>query len=128
MGASFKKIQAQWYALLKAEGFVDIEKDEYTVRQYSSNVYRQASLLERTSKLAYYNAIEKLIEHFGFTCQKQRYVMQRTSEGAFISEIVRELKAMKSPLDKHTITRIIRRFEHETGLREWTAKQRHQKK
>ena len=126
--SAFKKLQNEWYAKLRESGFADIEKDERNVRQYSSNAYRQASLLERTTKLAYYTAMEHQAERYSFTSAEQRYVILRASEGAFISEIVKELKARSMSLHKHTVIRIIRRFEHETGIREWTAKQRHQKK
>lgn len=125
--AEFKKLQAEWYRRLRLLGFNDVEKDEQNVRQYSSNAYRQASHTERVARLAYYRAMEHALYGFKFTSYKQKYVLLRTADGAKGIEIIRELSLQGIAINKHTVTHIIRRFEHEMGIREWSMKQRLQK-
>jgi hypothetical protein len=123
----FKTLTLVWNKKLEASGFNDVEfdiKGDRTLKQRSTNAYRQASEFERDSKLEYFCVMGYLAHNTKFENEVDKYIMIRHSEGAKQLEIVEELQNMGSPRHRETVSFIIRRWETNWGLKNWSLKQR----
>lgn len=122
----FKELQEYWYAVLKATGFQDAEKNtgrELVLTQKASNVYRQASKVVRESKAAYYNLLTYHFYKTSFDNEVDRYIMLRTSEGAKRRQVSKELHKLKCKCHVQTIMYVVRYWEDRWGIRSWNKKQ-----
>lgn len=127
----FKSLYQEWNVKLKASGFEDAEidlKDDRALKQRSTNAYKQASQIERDAHLEYYIFLGHLAHDTIFPNEVEKYVMLRYSEGAEIKEIVKETQKMGGPKYRDTITYIVRRWETNWGIKNWSLKQRHLKR
>ena len=122
----FKALYREWNKNLELSGFIDAEiqvAEERTLKQRATNSYRQASPLERETRLNYYCHLGYLAHHTFFGNEIDKYVMIKHSEGATIKQIVEGLAAQGVSRGRLTIRYIIRRWEAHWGIRRWSLKQ-----
>lgn len=62
-----------------------------------------------------------------FEDDDHEFIMRKRSEGFPILKIVRLLAEQGVEIHRHTVSFIIRRYEHKWKIRKWTKKQRHLK-
>lgn len=127
----FKTLYKEWNKKLELSGFTDAEidlKDDRTLKQRATNCYRQASELERESRLEYYSFLGYLAHNTKFPNELEKYIMARHSEGATIKEIVNEVNSMGGPKHRCTVRYIIRRWQVKWGIKSWSLRQLHLKK
>lgn len=123
----FKILSHEWNIRLKSSGFEDAEielKQERALKQRATNCYRQASQLERDSRLEYYSFLGHLAHNTLFPNDLERYIMVRHSEGATIKEIEEEIQIR----ERKTIRYIIRRWQTKWGIRTWSLQEMNLKK
>lgn len=123
---SFKVLAKEWNKKLAQSEFIDAEvelKDDRALKQRAANSYRQASQLERESRLEYYSLLGHLVSKESFTDKLEELVMTRHSEGFTNKEIVDEVKRIRPKIHRNTVWYIIRRWEMRWGIKFWTLKQ-----
>lgn len=127
----FKALSKVWDYKLEQTGFKDVEieiKGDRALKQKATNCYRQASQLERESRLEYYCFLGYLVHNTQFENEIDKLVMFKHSEGATIKEIVEVIKATGNRRDRRTIRFIIRRWQAKWGIKSWTLQQMNLKK
>jgi hypothetical protein len=127
----FKKLSKIWNKKLAEVGFEDAEielKEDRALKQRASNSYRQASQLERESRLEYYSLLGSLTNNTKFQDFIDKTVMMGHSEGKTIKEIVNDLEHWGISRDRKTVRYIIRRWQMRWGIKHWNLKQMNLKK
>jgi hypothetical protein len=122
---SFHQHHRLWERKLKENGFEDCEierKGERFLKQYSHNCYRQASPLERETRLNYYCLIGRLAN--SITNERDKLILTLHSEG-LTNQAILKLTGIKH---RNTITHIIRRYQHKWQIRTWKPNQMNLKK
>lgn len=128
---NFRQLAKTWNQKLEEVGFIDSEidlKGDRSLRQRATNAYRQASELERESRLGYYRLLGYLANNEQFQNALEELVMQRHADGASIKEIVNEVKQSGLSRDRKTIRHIIRRWQMKWGVKTWSLRQMNLKK
>jgi uncharacterized protein (UPF0332 family) len=123
----FKTLTEIWNKKLEDSGFNDAEielKGDRALKQRATNSYRQASELERESRLEYYSFLGYLAHNTKFLCEIEKFIMIRHSEGAEDKEIVEELKNMCVSKHRQTVSYIIKRWQVKWGVKNWSLRQR----
>lgn len=121
-GTKFLQLHKEWRQRLHADGFVDIERDDNTLKQWAKNYSRGSRKIIIESKQEYYQRITHHCHESPPKNQIHLEIMTMRGDAIKILQI-----AAKLSLNRHTITFIIRRYEHLWGIRYWSAKQRNLK-
>ncbi len=127
----FKTLIVVWNKKLEISGFKDAEievKGDRALKQRATNAYRQASELERESRLEYYSFLGYLAHNTKFEDLTEQLIMIRHSEGYEDKEIVEELKSMGCSKHRQTVSYIIKRWQMKWGVKNWSLKQRNLRK
>lgn len=129
----FKKLQKEWYELLAATGFKDIEKQEGSecvLIQTSSYCFRNVDNFCKEVKETYFRSIAQAAhdEETKFRNEIDRFILMRHAEGAKIKTIMTELIARGMGRNRDSIRYIIRRYEMAWGLRSYSSRELHRKK
>lgn len=127
----FKVSLQEWNKKLEDIGFEDAEvelKGDRALKQRATNCYKQASELERESRLEYFTFIGHLANNTKFPDEVEEFVMLKHSEGFSIAEIVAELSDINRPRHRHTVGFIIKRWQTKWGVRSWSLRQMNLKK
>jgi hypothetical protein len=127
----FKTLTVVWNKKLEASGFHDAEielKGDRALKQRATNSYRQASELERESRLEYYCFLGYLAHNTIFVDEIEKFIMIRHSEGAEDKEIVEELKNMGVSRHRQTVSYVIKRWQVKWGVKNWSLRQRNLRK
>jgi hypothetical protein len=127
----FKTLTVVWNKKLEASGFHDAEielKGDRALKQRATNSYRQASELERESRLEYYCFLGYLAHNTMFVDEIEKFIMIRHSEGAEDKEIVEELKNMGVSRHRQTVSYVIKRWQVKWGVKNWSLRQRNLRK
>jgi hypothetical protein len=123
---SFKNLLKTWNKKLEQTGFVDAEvelKEDRSLKQRATNSYRQATELERDSRLEYFRIIGNLANNTKFPNDVEKLIMLRHSEGETINSILKEVKSNNGPRNRKTVRFTIRRWQMKWGIKYWTLKQ-----
>jgi len=83
-----KKLIAKWYKKLKAGGFEDIEKDEYTLKEYHSVKFKAKRVVGWEEKQRYYEVARQLLHTFPFTSKESRHIWKLHADGKSVEHIV----------------------------------------
>ena len=127
---SFKALQAEWYARLKACGFQDAEElvgEEMQLKQTAEHVYRGLEELQITNKEAYYAFVSQKVQETVFQSDVDRLILVRHAEGRKIRHICEELVDMGKGRCRETIRFKIRIYQMKWGIRKWTPRQMNQR-
>lgn len=127
----FKTLIVTWNKKLEESGFDDAEvelKGDRALKQRATNSYRQASQLERESRLEYYSFLGYLAHNTMFVDETEKFIMIRHSEGAEDKEIVEELQNMGCSKHRQTVSYIIKRWQVKWGIKNWSLRQRNLRK
>jgi hypothetical protein len=122
----FKVISQAWELKLEKSGFVDAEievKGDRVLKQRATNCYRQASQLDRESRLEYFTFLGYLAHNTQFKSELEKIVMIRHSEGKTSKEILKELNKNGIIRCRQNIEYIIRRWQNKWGVKSWSLKQ-----
>lgn len=122
----FKSLSIVWNKQLEQTGFKDAEielKGDRALKQRSTNAYRQATQLERDTRLDYYMLLGQWVNQTQFPNDLERYVMSRCAEGATIQEIISGIQRDGLFIHRQTVRHIIRRWQMKWGIKYWTPKQ-----
>lgn len=123
---NFRQLAKEWNLKLEEQGFIDAEidlKGDRALKQRATNSYRQATQLERESRLEYYVLMGNLAINEIFPNELESVVMIRHSEGATIKEIVKEISFRGIFKNRKTIRHIIRRWQSRWGIKTWNLRQ-----
>ena len=122
----FKELAREWDCRLRDSGFIDAEvlkSGKRVLKETADFVFRWArDELVKDSKLEYFRNITHSVCKTDFIDPLDLTVMTMRGDGFSINEI-----AECNSINRHTVTFIIRRYEHKWGLRFWTLKQRNLK-
>ena len=124
----FQALSKTWELNLKRCGFQDAEvslKGDRALKQRATNSYRQASELERDTRLEYYRILGQLTNETKFKNELEKKIMVMHADGHTIKEIVEGLHISR---DRKTIRYIIRRWQMKWGIRNWSLSQMNLKK
>lgn len=127
-GDDFRKLQQHWYQKLAERGFKDIERlrgEEYVLIQTAAYCYREVDAFERQMKEAYYRMMGQIVndESTYFRNDVHKYILLRHAEGAKVKAITEELEKMGTPRHRHSVRFIIRTYEMEWGVKQYTPRQ-----
>ena len=110
----FKKLQDQWYAKLKKEGFKDIEQDEDHLKSYAStdliNNYTPETFAIKEN---YYIAAGHFLHSYEFKCKADRLIWEYHSEGKALVEIVKLLKKHRIKSYKNKVHETVKTLRNE---------------
>lgn len=126
----FRELEKRWDKILTETGFMDAERTKNGQRilaQNSSNAYRQACHQTREDRAEYFRALCYHFHRTNFDRLLDQRVMMFFSDGLSIKQIVKTLTELGQPIHRQTIRFIIRRFEHDCGIRFWSMKDRNLK-
>lgn len=88
-----KDLLDKWYKKLEDEGFEDIERDEYSLKEYHSSYFRnkhkQGSFEQ---KQRYYELAAQLLHSFPFTSTASKAIWRLHCTGMSVLAIAKELK------------------------------------
>jgi hypothetical protein len=133
---AFKKIEDEWNAKLKDEGFVDIEystRNGLEIKQPTVRSCRPGGKDFKPggrahgdgfrqyveTKHNYFMALEHCMEYAPPRNRTERFIMYYLAMGSKISEICNELKELGGPCHRQTVRFIIRKHEHLWGIKTW---------
>jgi site-specific recombinase XerC len=119
---AFKVLSVQWNRKLDDSGFKDAETDlkgERGLKQRATNSYRQATQLERETRLEYYCFLGHLAQNTVFKNALERLIMVMHSEGATCREIADEIGR-----HRHYVEFIIKRWQTTWGIKTWSLQAR----
>lgn len=126
----FKDLECEWNKRLIASGFKDIEHTKHgerVLKQYAFNAYLQADDKTRLAREQYYHLIAMNVAVHSFNKLLDEIVMTKFAEGLFIKQIVLDLNKLGFSIHRQTVRFIVRRYEHEWGIKYWTLKERNLK-
>lgn len=122
---TFKGLQKEWEKRLLESGFIDHENGDQ-LKQNAANSYRRANALLREAKLEYFQIIIHQIYRHGYIPPDMDpldlTVMVMRGNGLSIN-----LVAERNKIHRQTVRFIIRRYEHQWGIRSWTLAERNLK-
>ena len=123
----FRQLEEEWAKKLEQSGFEDIELFKNGQRYLKNNSRALFRKNQRTRLIReqYFQNLSDCLHTHVFSKELDRIVMTKFAEGITISQIVIDLKAINIEIHRQTIRYIIRRYEHEWGIRYWTAKERY---
>lgn len=127
----FKALAKHWNKVLTDVGFEDAEielKEDRALKQRASNSYRQASQVERESRLQYYILLGRLVNTTIFSSEIEKKVMASYADGISIKEITEDLTSQQVAIHRRTVGYIIRRWQAKWGIKNWNLKQLNLKK
>jgi len=116
----FSKLQAKWYKKLEKDGFQDIEKNEYQLKQ-SSSIFMDmrkgnrnessATVVSREAKRDYYMMATDFLNSHPFTSKLQRIIWEYHANGLSTREISATLnKVRKNKILRMTVWRILKQL------------------
>jgi len=105
----FLRLQAEWYAKLKAEGFDDIEAGG----RLPDVDYRNATLRDREAITAYFTVAGAYVHVGHFEQEEHRDVWIFHAEGYSVREIAKRLG-----LDRNAVHAVIKEHRRKAKLRE----------
>lgn len=123
----FRQLEKEWERRLLTSGFRDAElmiSHERVLKQHSANAYKQKSPEEIQDKENYFRALSQNVYLNQFAKFEDKLIMSMTADGYLIKQIVEQMLRHDYKIHRQTIRFIIRRYEHDWGLRFWTPKQR----
>ena len=128
---TFKVTLQIWNKKLEKSGFIDAEvelKGDRALKQRATNSYRQASELERDTRLEYYCFLGYLANNTIFPNELEKFIMLKHADGHTIREIVDMARLNGISVFRKTVMHIIRRWQMKWGIRSWSLRQMNLKK
>jgi hypothetical protein len=93
---TFKELQATWYAKLKKTGFKDIEKDEYNLKNSTSELSRYYDTPDLwKAKETYYQMTDTFLNEYKFDTRIHKLIWEYHSNGISIRDIAKILTKAK---------------------------------
>lgn len=126
----FRELQKRWEEILEELGFIDAEKTkngERVLKSRAATSFNRVSEAKRNAKIEYYSIIARHYFATVFPRQLDKYIMSMLADGLNNKQIVQKLERDGYKVHRKTVMFIIRRWEHEWGIRFWTLKQRNLK-
>lgn len=124
----FREVEKHWNHILLETGFIDQEQlsrgERILKNDPGSHAYRLSAQSEIDSRLRYFETLSRLSRETIFPSLLEKIIMQMTADGKKIVDIQEHLLKNGRSLHRQTIRFIIRRYEHDWGLRFWTKKER----
>lgn len=127
---SFKAIRDEWYQNLEQNGFKDIEKvcgEELVLRQFSQHVFKNVNDLAKVQKESYFASLSHAVHHAEFDSEVDKLVLTLYADGQKIKTICAELERIGESRCRGAVRFMIRRYEHQWGMRKYTPKQLNRK-
>lgn len=91
----YQKLKEVWYKKLERSGFVDAERDEYTLKQYSSR-FNQAEVVRNWhSKTEYYSMAGQFLNTHKFASRLEKVIWEYHANGVSVRDIAKLLKHVK---------------------------------
>lgn len=123
----FNEEKEIWDQKLKDEGFNDIEttsNGERVLKQSAYKVMHNTNSFNAFMKASYYQILSAHVSRFNFELKLDHLIMTLRADGISIAEICRRVKKTGMSVHRDTARCIIRRYEHNWGIRTWAVKQR----
>jgi hypothetical protein len=128
MTQTLRELQKQWYKILEDSGFKDIEKlvrGELVLKQVAEHSGWYKDDFTREMHREYFQTItfHAYDEATVYRNETDKIIMQMHADGAKITEIMRALNAITKSPCRRSIRVIIRRYEMDWNIRQYTPKQ-----
>lgn len=100
----YEKLRDVWYKKLEKSGFQDIERDENTLKEYSSWIFSpKRALLQNggwQAKATYYSMAERFLQEYPFNTERRsgrlsQIIWEYHSNAISIRDIVKILKSLR---------------------------------
>ena len=93
---SFKKLQDEWYAKLKATGFNDIEEGTKLKDYHSTNWNNQEAAFRKQVTEDYYDKAMEIFRRYRFKNPKERLVWLLHAQGHTVRDIEAKFEKMEN--------------------------------
>lgn len=120
----FKELQRAWERKLLASDFIDIENtfdNERMLKTFDAYAFNRGRGRYRNmeDEHEYFRSITNAVFNVKFANELDKTVMAMVGDGCKIKQI-----SFETHIHRQTVRYIIRRYEHNWGLKHWTLKQR----
>jgi hypothetical protein len=118
--------QRYWNRKLSEAGFRDAEEvigGEHVLKQTAEHPYRGTDDLTRQTKAAYYRLLAQQSHDTEFANEAHKLILTMYAEGSKIRDICAALEAQGMCRCRGSIRFIIRKYEMQWGLRQYSLKQ-----
>lgn len=111
-------LKGKWYEKLKKVEFEDIERDEDTIKAYSSDTFRRRNVDNQAGgwqvKAEYYYMATQFLNEYKFNTKMEQIIWEYHAEGIGAEDIAKTLKSMdfKKYTNKIAVTNIIKRLKN----------------
>lgn len=106
-----KTLKEVWYKKLKADGFEDIEKDEHSLKDWSSRFAIRHSIEEMTAKQIYYRMANHFLNEWEFASILDKVIWEYHTNGISVRDISFSLsKAKIDKTSRQFVWRTVRRL------------------
>jgi hypothetical protein len=92
---SYASVRKKWYAKLKKTGFKDIEKNDYTLKEYSSIFAKDKAVRSWDAKTAYYYMATQFLNTYKFSSELDRIIWEYHTNAISIRNITKILNKTK---------------------------------
>lgn len=110
----FSQLKAEWYAKLKASGFVDIEQDEsklVTWALYIATNSGRESQIEREAKIEYTSMAARFTHDYKFSIELEKVIWEYWANGLSVREIETVLNKAGISIKKSKVWNIVHKLE-----------------
>ena len=112
----YQKLKEVWYKKLERSGFVDIEKDEYNLKQYSFRFNQDAVVRSWHSKTEYYSMAGQFLNHYKFASNLEKTIWEYHVNGIGVRDIAKLLtkaKVRSIKPNKDNVQKVVSRLAEE---------------
>lgn len=118
----FKRLQRLWYALIKEDGFKDIEdlydkngdiKKDPPLATWHNFKFKQTPIVQRMATESYYDNAKALLQSYKFKNELERQIWDMHSQGLSKRKIEKILASSPKPVKRTWIGDIIQKIAKE---------------
>lgn len=113
---TLEELKTYWYAKLSKDGFEDIEKDEFNLKQYSSRFNQDAVVRNWHSKSEYYSMAGQFLNNYKFASNLEKVIWEYHANGIGMRDIAKLLQKVKVKSikpNKDNVQKIVSRLVEE---------------
>lgn len=112
----YEELRDKWYAKLKKSGFEDQERDEDTLKVYSSDKFgaRRQSRSSITqnggwqAKATYYSMAERYLSEYPFETRREQIIWEYHANAVSVRDIVNLLRKVRIKMKRTSVWEIIK--------------------
>lgn len=120
--AEYEKLRDKWYTKLEKvkddvypDGFVDIERDEDTLKVWSSDKFSSKRLVQNGSwqaKATYHSMAERYLSEYPFETRREQIIWEYHTNAVSVRDIVKLLNKVRIRMKRTSVWEIIKKHKN----------------